>query len=309
MLQLWHHSGFVGATLELASLKADVRTLWMIQSARKGGAGRWFSQFALVRTRLSRLATDHPFKPMALSILRSCGGAFRASSMLSWRPFLIVVLGLLGESIAGVEALDPRYTKRCWPLCSAIAESRLAALERQKTRIAQAAQADEEAAGAAQGEAETTNRSSSSSSSTSDSSDSEQPSSQEESGHADSQTSAPAGSVSPPGSGQADSQTSAPAASSASMPGSSDQPAQSNFGLDAGAARRHVAMREMGRILAARRSSPLQILGVKRKADNAERRQAYRKLALLIHPDKCDHPDAAIAFHVLQDAYDAACPT
>ena len=263
---------------------------------------------------------DHPCKLMALSVLRSCGGAFKGGSMISWRPFLVVVLGLLGDSAASVEALDPRYMKKCWAMAAQIAASKLAALERQEQRLSQT---DEEAAGATQEKPESSQESSvSSSSSSSSSSIASSSSMQDAAGHADSQTSAPAESVTPPGacSSPAPSNGKAnggPAASSferddgevfpAPAASASTHQEQSFFDLDTAAVRRHLSQREIGRILASRRSSPLQILGVSRRASGVERRKAYRKLALLIHPDKCDHPDAAIAFHVLQDAYDKAC--
>ncbi|NXN99753.1 DJC14 protein, partial [Rhinopomastus cyanomelas] len=50
---------------------------------------------------------------------------------------------------------------------------------------------------------------------------------------------------------------------------------------------------------------PFQVLGLEVSATDAELRRAYRRLAVLVHPDKSQHPRAAAAFRVLRTAWDA----
>ncbi|KAI4378943.1 hypothetical protein MLD38_016360 [Melastoma candidum] len=45
------------------------------------------------------------------------------------------------------------------------------------------------------------------------------------------------------------------------------------------------------------------LLGVKDDADADAIRKCYRRLALQVHPDKNDHPDAELAFKLLLEAY------
>ncbi|KAM6106258.1 dnaJ homolog subfamily C member 14 [Pterocles gutturalis] len=50
--------------------------------------------------------------------------------------------------------------------------------------------------------------------------------------------------------------------------------------------------------------NPFQVLGVEVTASDAELRKAYRRLAVLVHPDKNEHPRAEAAFKVLRAAWD-----
>ncbi|XP_021238505.1 dnaJ homolog subfamily C member 14 [Numida meleagris] len=50
--------------------------------------------------------------------------------------------------------------------------------------------------------------------------------------------------------------------------------------------------------------NPFQALGVEVTASDAELRKAYRRLAVLVHPDKSEHPRAEEAFKVLRAAWD-----
>ncbi|XP_042749714.1 dnaJ homolog subfamily C member 14 [Lagopus leucura] len=50
--------------------------------------------------------------------------------------------------------------------------------------------------------------------------------------------------------------------------------------------------------------NPFQALGVEMTASDAELRKAYRRLAVLVHPDKSEHPRAEEAFKVLRAAWD-----
>ncbi|XP_065510501.1 dnaJ homolog subfamily C member 14 isoform X2 [Caloenas nicobarica] len=69
------------------------------------------------------------------------------------------------------------------------------------------------------------------------------------------------------------------------------------------------AKEETRRLLAAanipeEQLNPFQVLGVEATASDAELRRAYRRLAVLVHPDKNEHPRAEAAFKVLRAAWD-----
>ncbi|CAI9618315.1 unnamed protein product [Staurois parvus] len=50
--------------------------------------------------------------------------------------------------------------------------------------------------------------------------------------------------------------------------------------------------------------NPFQVLGVEMDASDVELKKAYRQLAVLVHPDKNNHPHAEEAFKVLRAAWD-----
>ncbi|XP_056418333.1 dnaJ homolog subfamily C member 14 [Hyla sarda] len=50
--------------------------------------------------------------------------------------------------------------------------------------------------------------------------------------------------------------------------------------------------------------NPFQVLGVEMDASDVELKKAYRQLAVLVHPDKNNHPRAEAAFKVLRAAWD-----
>eukprot|EP00920_Eleutheroschizon_duboscqi_P035900 GHVT01086862.1.p1 GENE.GHVT01086862.1~~GHVT01086862.1.p1 ORF type:complete len:337 (+),score=76.06 GHVT01086862.1:238-1248(+) len=51
-------------------------------------------------------------------------------------------------------------------------------------------------------------------------------------------------------------------------------------------------------------ASPYQVLLIGPDAETAEIKKQYRKISLLIHPDKCSHPKAHEAFQILTKAYE-----
>ena len=49
---------------------------------------------------------------------------------------------------------------------------------------------------------------------------------------------------------------------------------------------------------------PYKILGVSKNSSPSEIKSAFKKLSLVVHPDKCKHKEAANAFAKLKNAYD-----
>ena len=333
VLQLWGRVAFTGATLEINAVKQEIRILWGIKSGAKGGSSTWCSQLARVKTRLARLQLDHRCKPVAAAVLRSCGASFRARTLMSWRPHLVVVLGILGESFSAIEKLDPRFVRRTWPVAAGIALRLLVKLDGQCGEDGDEQQDPEVSGTDPDGEEESQDGSTSSSSSSSSSSDCSkspsQPESQAEMG-SQASASAPAGSSrsapeppapapveergfpsAPAGAASAARGGGAPGVRAASaappigwQPSSPGLPVLGGDEDVARDARREEAEREMRRILAARRKSPLNILGLRRGASAADRRKAYYRLARLIHPDKLDLAGAPEAFQILGNAYE-----
>ena len=56
---------------------------------------------------------------------------------------------------------------------------------------------------------------------------------------------------------------------------------------------------EVNRILGAFKLNPFEQLGLRFDASVEDARRQYRKVSLLVHPDKCHHPLAKDAFEVL----------
>lgn len=59
---------------------------------------------------------------------------------------------------------------------------------------------------------------------------------------------------------------------------------------------------EVNRILGAFKLNPFEQMGLCFDATHEEAKRQYRKVSLLIHPDKCKHPLATSAFEVLGHA-------
>jgi DnaJ family protein C protein 8 len=62
---------------------------------------------------------------------------------------------------------------------------------------------------------------------------------------------------------------------------------------------------EVNRILGAFRLNPFEQLGVRFDTPPEDIRRAYRKVSLMVHPDKCTHPRAKEAFEVIGEAQKA----
>lgn len=59
---------------------------------------------------------------------------------------------------------------------------------------------------------------------------------------------------------------------------------------------------EVNRILGAFKLNPFEQMGLRFDATLEEAKRQYRKVSLMIHPDKCKHPLATSAFEVLGNA-------
>ncbi|XP_067385965.1 dnaJ homolog subfamily C member 14 [Emydura macquarii macquarii] len=81
------------------------------------------------------------------------------------------------------------------------------------------------------------------------------------------------------------------------------------IGPDPSAGGRYPPSQEVARLLALaevpeEELNPFQVLGLEVTASDAELKKAYRQLAVLVHPDKNEHPRAEEAFKVLRAAWD-----
>ena len=63
---------------------------------------------------------------------------------------------------------------------------------------------------------------------------------------------------------------------------------------------------EIARIMADELADPWQVLALPQRSSAGDIRARFRKLALLIHPDKVEHPDAHLAFCKLNEASEMA---
>lgn len=86
-----------------------------------------------------------------------------------------------------------------------------------------------------------------------------------------------------------------PAAASSSTPSSSSAPRNGNTATP--------AQREMVSRIRAAKGDFYRVLGVERSADDDDIKKAYRKLALKLHPDKCQAPGAEEAFKEVSKAF------
>ncbi|CAM5168921.1 unnamed protein product [Eretmochelys imbricata] len=80
-------------------------------------------------------------------------------------------------------------------------------------------------------------------------------------------------------------------------------------GPDLSAGGRYQPSQEVARLLALadvpeEELNPFQVLGLEATASDSELKKAYRQLAVLVHPDKNEHPRAEEAFKVLRAAWD-----
>lgn len=80
-------------------------------------------------------------------------------------------------------------------------------------------------------------------------------------------------------------------------------------GPDPGTGGRYQPSQEVARLLALadvpeEELNPFQVLGLEVTASDTELKKAYRQLAVLVHPDKNEHPRAEEAFKVLRAAWD-----
>ena len=111
VLRLWRQYGYAGSSLELENARAEVKMLWSFKSNGKGGGPKWRSLLGRVMTRVARLGQGAG-RDEALGMLRTCGQPFKAKTLMSWRPHVLIVLGLLGEPLRSIQQLDPRFVQK-----------------------------------------------------------------------------------------------------------------------------------------------------------------------------------------------------
>ena len=110
---LWQDRGYAGSSLELEAIRTHLKELWALRVAARGGVARWRSLLARSETMVARLRPS-PQREEAKAVLRSCCASFKARCQMSWRPHIVLALGLLGEPLASLQQFDKRGVKRCW---------------------------------------------------------------------------------------------------------------------------------------------------------------------------------------------------
>ena len=290
---LFRTRGFNGQSLSQQQVKSQLLDLW-----NERRCVPWRAALGRVLTTVARLQLSEQ-REVLLKTLRSCGRSYKANVMISWKPHVIVALGLIGVASSQLEQMMGRSLRRWRPNIAALASK---AMEIPFPPPAEDAEHKEE-----RSKSEDVKSSSSSSSSSSDTSSGDENvsagrahDSSPASSRADANASAhaPAGpdfasapaSFAAPGS-------SLPAASSLTPP-----PLASSIGGEDLASKQGV---EVARIVRHRAAAPRQILGLpgRGRLAGGDIRKSYLRLAALIHPDKCPMPEATQAFQILQSAY------
>ena len=229
--------------------------LWAHKPNHAGGARQWRVEVASLLTLAGRWARDTialawlPCLPTApdlvLHLLKQMARAFRSNSMISWKPWLALAMGL-----TRIDKLDmlshlciglPTW-RRILPgfLQTVDAKFKLADKVAEK-------RAQKDSGGAALGAAA----------------------------------------------------TQSPASPTKKARTSDAQP----LAASEDAHRREQQTKEIERVLQA--PTPHDVLGISSWADAGEVRRAYRRLALVLHPDKCSADRAAVAFRAIRAAYEA----
>ena len=300
VVRLFRSKGYHGTSLELNVSRAHIRELWGTRSSGKGGVRLWRSRQMRAMTVIGRMRSCDS-QELVVHVLREAGKHFRSNSMASWRPYVLLALGLMGEPLDALEAMDPLAVHRTWP------SARPLAVRFQQRQVP--APADGEPAGAPAGQAPESQSgkteqsddndsdvSSMSSSSTSSSSDMDASSHKTDSPEAagSSSTWARLGREPPTTSG---------CSTSAGLSGKSSAPAGSSKLSEQGSDASEPA--EMIRnILRMRHATPKRVLGLGPGARAIEVRKQYMQIARMIHPDKCHLPDATAAFQIVSKAYE-----
>ena len=117
---LFRNRGYTGTSLELQGARAHIRELWATRSNAKGGAQLCRSKQGQAMTIVARMRSCEA-RDLVVFALREAGRFFRANSLASWRPFVLIALGLLAEPLDCIEAMDPVAVHRIWPAARGVA--------------------------------------------------------------------------------------------------------------------------------------------------------------------------------------------
>ena len=318
---LFRSTFYHGTSLELQVSRAHVRELWGTRSNAKGGVHLWRSRQTRAMTIVGRMKLCHS-RELVVHALREAGKHFRSNSMASWRPYVLLALGLMGEPLDLLQAMDPLAVHRTWPVARSVA----ARLQQRE----EPAPADEEPAGApaeppgapagpagapagpadapagqAGAPAEPPDDKDSDSDVLSVSSSSSSSSSHMDASSDKTESPEAAGSSSTwTGRGQKPSTTSARSAS-AGASGKSFAPAgRPKLAEQGRGASKPAEM--IQNLLRMRYATPKRVLGLGPRAGAIDVRKQYMHIARMIHPDKCPLPDATAAFQIVSKAYEEA---
>ena len=281
---LFRTRGFPGPSLAQQNVKAQLMDLWQAKRCVQ-----WRAALGRVLTTVARLCQSGT-RDALLKTLRSCGRSYRANVQCTWKPFVVVCLGLCAVPLEQLEQLMGRSFRR---LCPAIAAVASKAMEVPVSEPAGAAEPAQDCTGSA------------SSSSSSDSSDSSA-SSFDDSCSSDEHVDQDEADDSFPCSSRVDNQASS---STAAHAPAGMAPSSSSIPLQAGSVDSNVTSKQNGevaRILHLRNAVPRRLLDLPARGpvEESEIRKKYLKLAALVHPDKCSLPEATQAFQIVHSAYE-----
>ena len=275
---LFRSKGCSGTSLDLQNARAHVRELWGTRSNVKGGVRLWRSRQGRCLTVVARMRPCAA-RDLVLHVLREAGRHFRANSLATWRPHVLLALGLLAEPVDELEAMDPVAVHRTWPSARALA-----------TKLQERPEPSPERSTDEQDSAEAMDDSSSTSSTDSSSSGSD-------SGD-ESPAATPASSPTRT-TGPSTTATGSTSGSSSSAPAGSSAPAD-----DARLSSEQGQL--VQKLLRSSNAGPRRVLGLLPRDGSKQARLQYLNMVRMIHPDKCDVPGATAAFQIVQKAYEVA---
>ena len=281
---LFRSRGFSGPSLSQASVKRQLLDLW---EAKRCNA--WRAALGRVLTTVARMVPSST-RTSLLWMLRSCGRSYRSNTQISWKPHVVLCLGMCAVPLGELEHLMGRSFRRFCPQLAALA-----------TKVMDVPAPEAEPM--SNEERGSSSSSSSDSGSETSSSDGDGPCMSDD---AQSPCSSRAGDV-PAGT------PAAPASSSAGQAVGQAGPTlvalvaplrnDNSSGAGEGLAKKQAG--GVARVLRLRKAAPRRVLGLAPRGSVAqsEIRKSYLRLAALIHPDKCHVDQATQAFQIVLAAY------
>ena len=316
VVQLLRERGLQGSSDEVSIAKTHLRDLWAVRSNSKGGSVLWRRRHGQCLTVVARLRASDA-RALSLHALREAGRMFKGSVLSSWRPGVLLALGLLGEPLDTMDSLGPKVVQATWFHATALAAKLMA-------KDVPCAPAGDAESNSPRAETDASDSSSStSSSSTSDPTASpasmacshSQPSDdgQDEgcdlspAGECSYSAPGPSAPVDPANDGKRARIDPAVVLSSSSS-GVCDGEKQGGGAQAhacAPAERRSCEQKAMiAKMMKMTRARPHRVLGVAVGASVSDARKRYLEIIRLIHPDKCDLPKATEAFRVVHSAFE-----